>query len=417
MNQNRPLKILHVLSQRPDSTGSGIYIQAMLRESRKNGYSNFLIAGVQEHQIPRLDCIDGDTCRYVRFGESDIPFTIAGMSDVMPYESSRFCDLSIEQLTQYENAFQCHLNAAVKGFRPDIIHSHHLWIVTSLTRRLFPKIPLVTTCHGSDLRQFQNCSHLQARVLNGCRGIDAVMALSAAQKQTIIDLYGFQDQTVHVVGAGYNEARFAKAPKANPPPVNIVYAGKLSHAKGVPWMLRVLSRIDAPDWHLDLVGSGSGTEQAECLELADRLGDRVTVHGMVSQVQLAELMKKAHLFVLPSFFEGLPLVVLEALACGCRVIATRLPGVIELLGDLQTDFIELVATPRLVDVDKPVKDDEDVFEADLQVAMQQQIQTSMRDPQINLSAIGDLMATFSWKGVFKRVESIYHAYARSNNFI
>jgi glycosyltransferase involved in cell wall biosynthesis len=411
MHQQRPLKILHVLSQRPDSTGSGIYIQAILRASNKSGHRNFLIAGLQEHQLPHLDCIDDDRCRYVFFGETDVPFTIVGMSDVMPYASSRFCDLSPDELTRYEGAFQHHLKATVACFRPDIIHSHHLWLVTSLTRQLFPKIPLVTTCHGSDLRQFLNCSHLQARVLKGCRNLDAVMALSNAQKQTIIDLYGFAPQTVHVVGAGYDDTCFFQAPKPDPSPVNIVYAGKLSYAKGVPWMLRALSRIRALDWHLHLVGDGSGTEQADCLELAKGLGDRVTVHGMVPQQRLAELMKTAHLFVLPSFFEGLPLVVLEALACGCRIIATRLPGVTEILGDLQADFIDLITTPRLVDVDKPVKADEGKFEADLQFALQDQIKKAILQPQIDLSRIADRMAAFSWRGVFERVETVYLANA------
>lgn len=421
MLPKQPLKILHVLSQRPDSTGSGIYIQAMLRESFKRGYSNFLIAGVEETQIPRLDCIDGAQCRYLRFGETDVPFTIVGMSDVMPYESNRFCDLSMEQLTQYETAFRHHLAAAVNRFRPDIIHSHHLWLVTSLTRQLFPTIPLVTTCHGSDLRQFQNCKHLQDRVLKGCRHIDAVMALSRTQKQTIMDLYGFKNQAVHVVGAGYNDQHFFWTPKPNPPPVHIVYAGKLSRAKGIPWMLRALSRIDALDWHLDLVGGGSGMEKAECLELAKRLGDRAIVHGMVPQMRLAELMQKANLFVLPSFFEGLPLVVLEALASGCRVVTTDLPGVNEILGDLQADFIEFVATPRLIDVDKPVTADEQTFETALQAAIENQMLAAMRDSSIKLSSIADLLATFSWSGVFKRVEAVYRAFvkpeSRSNAII
>jgi glycosyltransferase involved in cell wall biosynthesis len=416
MHQQRPLKILHVLSQRPDSTGSGIYIQAMLREACRNGHSNYLIAGVQQNQIPRLNCIDDDKCRYVLFGETDIPFTIAGMSDVMPYASNRFCDLSDTELTHYESAFQRHLEAVVDRFKPDIIHSHHLWLVTSLTRQLFPKIPLVTTCHGSDLRQFQNCRHLQARVLMGCRGLDAVMALSNAQKQTIVELYGLHPETVHVVGAGYNDTRFVQVPKPNPSPVNVVYAGKLSYAKGVPWMLRALSRIQALDWHLHLVGGGSGREHADCLELAHRLGDRVTVQGMVSQEQLAGLMKKAHLFVLPSFFEGLPLVVLEALACGCRIIATRLPGVSEIIGDLRADFIGLIATPRLVEVDKPVKADEKGFERDLQLMLQGQLQAAMLHPQIDLSCIADRMAAFSWRGVFKRVEAVYLAIASPTRF-
>ena len=58
MTQPKPIKILHLLSQRPDSTGSGIYIQAMLREAAKKGHRNFLVAGIQSDWPVQLDAID-----------------------------------------------------------------------------------------------------------------------------------------------------------------------------------------------------------------------------------------------------------------------------------------------------------------------------------------------------------------------
>ena len=415
MVPTRPLKILHLLSQRPDSTGSGIYVQAMLRESSSRGHGNYLVAGIQSGQPVHPDGTGENRRQFVTFGGAgaDVAFTIVGMSDIMPYESTRFRDLDGNDLDRYEAAFAHRLKAAVAAFRPDIIHSHHLWIVTSLTRRLFAGIPLVTTCHGSDLRQFQNCPYLQKRVLDGCRGVDAVMALSRTQKQEIMRLYGFPPQKVVVVGAGYNDRLFVQVPRAAPETVQIVYAGKLSNAKGVPWMLRALSRIDTPDWHLHLVGGGSGGEKADCLRLADGLGRRVTVHGPVSQDRLAEIMKASHLFVLPSLFEGLPLVVLEALASGCRIVATNLPGVGDIIDGRRTDFIDLVATPRLRHVDQPLKADESRFEKNLADALQRQISAARRQPRIDLSAMADRMAEFSWKGVFEKVEAVYSAQLES----
>lgn len=402
-----PLKILHLLSQRPDSTGSGIYVQAMLREASKNGHTNFLAAGIQSGDRPQLDGMDVDRCRYVVFKGTDIAFPIAGMSDIMPYESTRFRDLSRKEIDDYEAAFTRHLVAAVASFQPDIIHSHHLWIVTSLTRRLFLQIPMVTTCHGTDLRQFQNCPHLRKRVLAGCRGLDGVMALSAAQKQEIEQRYDLPPHVVHVIGAGYDEKRFVQSLKPNPTPVRIVYAGKLCNAKGVPWMLRALATLDHLDWHLDLVGGGSGEEHAQCVGLAQGLGDRVTVHGAISQTRLADIMAHAHLFVLSSFFEGLPLVVLEALACGCRIIATDLPGVRAVLEGVQADFIEQVKTPRLVGVDRPVEADEAQFELDMSAAFQRQIRAARQAPDIDLSGLADMFACFTWTGIFNRVQTVY----------
>ncbi|MDY6822523.1 MAG: glycosyltransferase family 4 protein [Thermodesulfobacteriota bacterium] len=411
MDNRTPLKILHVLSQRPDSTGSGIYLQAMLREAAGRGHTNYLVAGIQGDSAVALDKIEPDCCRYLTFGRAEgLPFPITGMSDVMPYESSRFCALSDEELDAYEAAFCRRILEAVETFGPDIIHSHHLWIVTSLTRRLLPAIPMVTNCHGSDLRQFQNCPHLRERVLSGCRGLDAVMALSRAQKQEIRTLYGITPESIHVAGAGYDDRLFFQTEKDRGRTVQLVYVGKLSHAKGVPWMLRALAGIDAGPWRLHLVGGGSGAEMAECLELAGQMAGRITSYGAVSQEILAGIMRRSHVFVLPSLFEGLPLVLLEALASGCRVVATALPGVKELVGDMPAaGLIDLVPVPRLVNVDEPVAEDRDVFEKNLQDALCRQITTARQRPDIDLAPIKNQLAALSWQGVFDKVEKVYYS--------
>jgi glycosyltransferase involved in cell wall biosynthesis len=401
------LKILHLLSQRPDSTGSGIYLQAMLREASARGHKNFVVAGIQADSSGELDCIDQDQCMFVKFGDAGIPSHIVGMSDIMPYKSRRFCDLSKAELHEYEAFFSNALKHAASVFKPDIIHSHHLWIFSSLARQLLPEIPMVTTCHGSDLRQFQNCRHLQERVLKGCRQIDAVMALSEAQKRDILALYNLSSEKVFVVGAGYNDLLFNVNKKPGPEPVQLIYAGKLSRAKGLPWLLRGLSMIDSPAWQLHLVGSGSGKERDDCIMLARDLGERVIMHGALSQKGLAEIMKQCHIVVLPSFYEGLPLVLLEGLASGCRVVATDLPGIKEVLGGIQADFISLVKTPRLLHIDQPYHEDETVFEENLAHAVKTQIHAARQCSRIDLSPVQDKIASFSWAGIFKKVQNVY----------
>jgi len=403
----RNLKILHLLSQRPDSTGSGIYVQAMIREATACGYDNYLVAGVRSDGCDDTACIEQDKSMFVNFHNADVSYHIPGMSDVMPYESTRFCDLSEEDLCEYEKAFSEILQNAVHRFKPDIIHSHHLWIVSSLARQLFPDIPLVTTCHGSDLRQFQNCPHLQEKVLIGCRKIDVVMALSEAQKNEIICVYNLAPEKIIIAGAGYNDNLFYLDTKPNPDPVQLVYAGKLSNAKGVPWFLRALQSISSPAWQLHLLGSGSGEEKEYCLMLAKKLGEKVRVYGALPQKSLAKIMRHSHILVLPSFYEGLPLVILEGLASGCRIVATDLPGTKEILGNSDTDFITLVRTPRLRFADQPYREDERSFEQNLKKAIQQQINAASKCEQIYLSLIQDKLESYTWTGIFKKVREAY----------
>jgi len=409
MGNLKKLKILHLLSQRPDSTGSGIYVQAMIREATACGYDNYLVAGVRSDGCDDTDCIEPDKSMFVNFHNADVSYHIPGMSDVMPYESTRFCDLSEEDLSQYEKAFSIIIQNAVHKFNPDIIHSHHLWLVSSLARQLFPNIPMATTCHGSDLRQFQNCPHLQERVLIGCRKIDVVMALSVAQKDEIVRLYNLAPKKIIVAGAGYNASLFYLDTKPNPDPVHLVYAGKLSNAKGVPWFLRALHSIRSPAWRLHLLGSGTGEENEYCLMLAKELGEKVRIYGALPQTSLAKVMRGSHVMVLPSFYEGLPLVILEALASGCRIIATDLPGTKEILGNSDTDFITLVRTPRLRFTDQPYREDEYSFEQNLKKAIQQQINAASKCAQIDLAPIQDKLDAYTWTGVFEKVREAYLA--------
>ncbi len=405
------MKILHILSQIPEATGSGIYLQSALQHASSRGFQNYLLAGIpesfpQHRKFQKLAC---NGYMVVNFGR-DLPFPVVGMSDVMPYSSIRFCDLSSRELSLYETCFKKKLIEVVEYWKPDLIHSHHLWLLTSLARQIFPDIPLLTSCHGSDLRQFQNCPHLQPAVLAGCRSINAVCALTQVQKQEIQQLYGIDPQTIHVVGAGYDSERFyTSKPKIDPTPVQILYAGKLSRAKGVPWLLKALRKLPANEFIFHLVGDSEGAEQQEILALADELGSRIRIHGKVEQEHLSNLMRKADLFVLPSFYEGLPLVLLEALACGCRVVATALPGVIELLYGLSPGWIELVDLPEMASVDVPQASENKKFIDTLTSALHKQFEQIQQPHQIRgiPDEIQILLKNYTWEGVFLKIEQLY----------
>ena len=97
---------------------------------------------------------------------------------------------------------------------------------------------------------------------------------------------------------------FTRGPRRLAGTVQLLYAGKLNRSKGVPWLLRSLMKITDRDWHLHVAGAGNRPEYDMCINLIRQLGDRVTLHGHVSHSRLAELMKQAHIQVLPSFFEG-----------------------------------------------------------------------------------------------------------------
>ncbi len=401
------LSILHVIGQRPEMTGSGIYLEAMIRESHKHGFSNYWVAGAPHGTIPSLKNQPQTEGAYVFFESETLNFPVTGMSDVMPYKSSLFKDLKGRRLTAYKSAFTRVLEDAVNQFKPDIIHTNHLFLLSALVKKRFPALPVVATCHGTELRQYHNCPHLRCFVKRYCRHLDKVIALTTDQKKDIHRLYGIPFNQIVVVGGGYDHTMFTRGPKAPAGTVQILYAGKYNRSKGVPWLLKSLMKIKHQDWHLHMAGSGKGPEFDDCIDLAEKLGRKVTNHGYVTHRRLSELMKQAHIQVLPSFFEGLPLVLFEGLASGCRVITTELSGFNEIFGNANSDTIDLIQLPPLETIDRPYQKDE----ADLENGLCQRILNMMaavkKYPNVDDPQAEKIASRYAWPRIFERTLSVY----------
>lgn len=403
----KTLNILHVLGQRPEKTGSGIYLRAVINQAEVKGHNNYLIAGVPKHRIPDLPEISSNRCFYVCFETNALNFPVTGMSDVMPYTSSLFRDLKNGRWTAYINAFTKVLEKTVQTVKPDIIHSHHLLVVTALIKKLFPDIPVVTTCHGTDLRQYNNCEHLRGFVNTHVRQVDRIMALTHEQKDEIASVHGIQKANIVVTGGGYDASIFNQTPKTASDTIHMLYAGKFNRSKGVHWLLKTLLKIRHLDWHLHMAGSGKGPEYDTCMELAGQLEQKVTVHGFVDHLTLSGLMKKCHIQVLPSFFEGLPLVLFEGLASGCRIITTCLTGYNEIFGKADPDTVRLIQLPELETIDRPYKKDEATLEQLLIKAFIEMIESARTEPDYKDTQAEKIARSFTWEQVFSRIETVY----------
>ena len=267
------------------------------------------------------------------YKSDEVPFPVCGMSDEMPYESTRYCDMTEEMTQQLFAAFRKIIRQAVEEFQPDVVLCHHLYFLTALVKEAYPQLPVYGQCHGSDLRQFRKNPWQHPLILENIRKLDGVFALHAQQKIHICDTYGLPEEKVRVIGTGYNSDMFAIDPalqQLRPEgKQRLIFAGKLSEKKGVMSLLRSLHKLENPqDYELALAGGyGNQAEYDEICRLAKEAPCSVTFLGRLNQQQLVKEMNASHIFILPSFFEGLPLVLIEAMACGLRVICSDLPGI------------------------------------------------------------------------------------------
>lgn len=378
-----------------------------MRQATIAGHQNFLVAGISGNTLPQLDCISAQSCRFVHFDHGVLDYTIPGMSDVMPYPSSTFATLSSAQINTYKQEFGKVIEKTVGDFSPDIIHSHHLWLASAVARKRFPAIPMVTSCHSTDLRQFLQCQHLQDRILPHCQKIDRVLALSGDQADKIKQLYSIPSHRIDIVGGGYDETLFTMQRKEKSAQVQMLYAGKLSFAKGVDVVLRSVQSMGQNRVHLHLAGSGTGEEEQYCVELAAKAGTLVTLHGRISQQKLARLMEESHVFILPSFYEGLPLVLLEALSSGCRIITTDLPGCKELLGDADADLVQFVKLPVMKQIDRPEPGDLAIVENRVKEAINSMVARVLVSPSPDPRNIQKITSKFGWKAIFGKINLAY----------
>jgi glycosyltransferase involved in cell wall biosynthesis len=129
----------------------------------------------------------------------------------------------------------------------------------------------------------------------------------------------------------------ARAPGGRP--TRIITVAALQPAKGIRELLEALAR-QRRELALDLVGDGPQRAEYEALARRAGLADRVVFHGSQPKSVVASLMQSADFLVLPSLGETFSVVVVEAMACGLPVLATRVGGVPELVDERSGMLVE-----------------------------------------------------------------------------
>ena len=143
---------------------------------------------------------------------------------------------------------------------------------------------------------------------------------------------------IAVVHCGIEPAKFA-APAALPKgPRRVVAIGRLVEQKGQLALIKAMASLQE-DVHLTLIGDGEMRGQIETLIAQHGLTDKVTLTGWVDEARIKQELAQAHALVMPSFAEGLPMVIMEAMAAARPVIATYIAGTPELVQEGQTGWL------------------------------------------------------------------------------
>lgn len=294
-----------------------------------------------------------------------------------------------------------------RRLKPTAIHAH--WIIpqglvyVGLHFFLRKPVPMLLTIHGGDLFALRSplMTWLKRRVI---RQASTITVVSQAMMADLIPL-GARSGQVHVVPMGVDFDVFAPASSCPRNRHEILFVGRLVDKKGVHHLLHAMPLVlsQVPQAHLSIVGHGPEENRLRALANNLGIGDQIRFLGALPQAELPGLYQRAALFVAPFVEassgdrEGLGLVTVEAIACGCPVIVGNLPAIDDILEPADAN---LRIDPRLPQ------------------ALAKQIVHSLQQPEEAqaqaLRIRTRLMARLGWEQVAKRYESLLSEFGSAN---
>jgi glycosyltransferase involved in cell wall biosynthesis len=205
--------------------------------------------------------------------------------------------------------------AAAWRFRPDVVYAHFL-VPTGLLGALGTRAPLVVTAHGRDVRNIGAFPGIGLATRLVVRRASAVVAVSDYLRRELETKIPEARGKVEVVDCGVDLERFRVEP-APDSPTRFLCVGSLTERKNVVRLANAFGQLG--EGTLTFVGDGPLR-----IELEGR--DGVTVVGKVSHEQVPNWLARSHVLCQPSLVEPFGLALLEAMAAGRSVVATRVGG-------------------------------------------------------------------------------------------
>ncbi len=204
-----------------------------------------------------------------------------------------------------------------------------LGLLEGLIRRKF--------AYRIEKRAFQECDH--------------IVCVSDHIMDDLSVNYGIQQEKMSVIGNGVDCTYFSPSvPRERTPDeqFHILYVGRLVNRKNVELLVRAAGHLKSNGGRISVRIAGDGPERSalERLSKDSGLEDMIQFHGICSGNELLNLYRSSDLFVLPSTYEGMPLVLLEAMSCGLPSIVNAFAGAEKVVTEGLNGYILREGTPE-----------------------------------------------------------------------
>lgn len=218
------------------------------------------------------------------------------------------------------------------GWGSDVIHAN--WSVPGLISAVAALIiqkPVITTLRGSDVHGIE-ASFTRRLIIKAVLKLSRkIVTVSNSIQEDLGERWPTIVHKIVVIPNGVDEELLRiKHCENNHGVVRLLTVGNLVANKDIATIIRAFSQVSD---HARLTIAGDGEERPALEQLCKSLGvtDRIIFTGVVPPDRIMELLSKSDIFILASHSEGRPNAVLEAMAAGCAVVSSKLPGVLELI--------------------------------------------------------------------------------------
>jgi teichuronic acid biosynthesis glycosyltransferase TuaC len=235
------------------------------------------------------------------------------------------------------------LKPRIRAFKPDVVLAFWVYPDGYAAMKVAKSlgVPSVVGALGSDIHVRDGLNAWFTR--QTIHGVDALLTVSEAMRRSAINEYGAQPERVHTIVNGFNTGIFGPGDQAQArqqlgvgaDEQLVVYVGRFVEEKGLRELITAGERQAVANPRFRLVFIGDGVMKAQLMSMIEssNLKSKVYLPGGLPPEKVAQWICASDVLTLPSWSEGYPNVVVEAVACGRPVVATDVGGTNEILNE------------------------------------------------------------------------------------
>ena len=344
------MRIAYLINQYPKVSHSFIRREILALEKRGIQIMRISLRGWDDHLVDKSDQREREKTLYV-LSDGALPLLLA------------FFRVLVTHPLRFSSAFALALRMGWRGERPMPVHIIYLaeacrilgWLRAEHVQHLHAhfgtnsaEVAMLVhalggpkwsfTVHGP--KEFEKVAPLKlSEKLRRCAFAVAISSFGRSQLYRLLEYRNWSK--IRVVHCGLDDAFLSVAPSPVPVAKNLVCVGRLCEQKGQLLLIEAARRLFAEGNTFNLVLAGDGEMRCEIEQLIalHNLGAQIRITGWITSEQVRAEIFSARALVLPSFAEGLPVVIMEAMALRRPVISTWVAGIPELVRNGETGWL------------------------------------------------------------------------------